>query len=120
MLEKNQTCASHQIKSEPVDHLLDVILISKVELANRCFRSFAIQCVRLFDDLVLVTTMTVLWMKMTRAVTMLTTNFGFAIPGLLSAARRWVCVEIFHVVVGSCFLRPSLFCKLVRALVVDL
>ena len=61
MLEKNQTCAGHQLKSEPVDHLLDVILISKVELANRCIRSFAIKCVRLFHDLVLATPMLVLW-----------------------------------------------------------
>ena len=101
-LKKKQICASHQSESEPVDHLLDVILISKVELANRCFRSFAIHCVRLFDDLVLSTTMLVLWMKMTRVVavlTMLTTNSGFAIPSSLSAARRWVCVEIFHVLV---------------------
>ena len=81
-MEKNiQICASHQLKSEPFDHLPDVILSSKVELANRCVRSFAIQCVRLFEDLVLATTMFVVWMKMTRPVTFLTANCGFAIPG---------------------------------------
>ena len=103
---KNQTCAGHHLKWEPVDHLLDVIRISKVELVNRCVRSFAIQCVRLFDDLVLATTMLVLWMKMTRAVTMstmLTTNSCFAIPGQISAARRWVCVKFFHVLVWRNF-----------------
>ena len=104
-MENFQIFASHQLKSEPVDHLFDVILIPKVELTNRCIRSFAIQCVRLLD-LVLATTMLVLWMKMTRAVAMLTmlpTNFGFAIPGQLSTARRWVCVEIFHVLVWRGF-----------------
>ena len=52
-------------------------------LANRYLRSFAIPCVRLFDDLLLATTMLVLWMQMTKAVTTLTmliVNFGFAIP----------------------------------------
>ena len=101
-LRKKKTCASHQFKSEPVDRLLHNILITKVELANRCFRSLAIQCIHLLDDLVLVTTMLVLWMNMTRAVTMLTmltTNSCFAISSQLSAARRWVCVEFFHVLV---------------------
>ena len=84
-----------------MDHLLDVSLISNVELANRCIGSFAIHCVRLFD-LVLATTMLVFWMRMTKAVAMLTTlstNSGFVIPSHLSTTCRWVCDTVFHVTV---------------------